>query len=400
MKTLLIDDEPFEVKLLARQLQLLGCADVVSCDGAEPAMAALQADAESFGLVFCDLQMPGVDGVQFMRHLAQTGYQGSLVLVSGEDGRILQAAQKLAQAHQIHVLAALAKPVSLEQLQKVLAAAESRKATVAKRKARAFSPKELKQAIDGGELVNHYQPKIDMASARPVGAEALVRWQHPTAGLVFPDEFVPLAEKCGLIDDLTRAVLAMALRQARAWRNAGHDLQIAVNVSMDNLAALEFPEVVVSMLDEAGVAPSALVLEVTESRLMKDVRASLDILARLRLKHIGLAIDDFGTGHSSLLQLRDIPFDELKMDRGFVNGAAEEPALRAIVEGTLAIARQLGLKTVAEGVETRADWDMLRELGCNVVQGYFVAKPMPGLDIPAWTLAWNARREQLSALAI
>ncbi len=394
MKTLLIDDDPFALKLLARQLAQVGCVDVTLCEHAQDAIALLDAGSEEIGLVFCDLQMPDIDGVEFVRHLARIGYRGDFVLVSGEDARILQTVRKLAQAHGINLLGALPKPVSADQLRQVLASAASRRAGGGAERP-LYSADELRRAIDGTELVNHYQPKVDLSTGVPVGAEALVRWQHPQAGMVFPDQFIATAEEHGLIDDLTRTVLAGALRQLRQWQDAGLDLKVAVNVSMENLAALEFPDQVARLAADAGVALSGLTLEVTESRLLRDVRAPLDIVTRLRLKRIGLSIDDFGTGHSSLAQLRDIPFDELKLDRGFVHGSHADPALRAIVEGTLAMARQLGMKSVAEGVEDRADWDFMRQLGCEVAQGYFIARPMPGGELPAWLAAWQLRRPQL-----
>jgi EAL domain-containing protein (putative c-di-GMP-specific phosphodiesterase class I) len=181
------------------------------------------------------------------------------------------------------------------------------------------------------------------------------------------------------------------LRQARLWQDAGLRLHLAVNVSMDNLAALEFPDFVAHEADAAGVAASSLVLEVTESRLMKNPLAALDILTRLRLKRIRLSIDDFGTGHSSLAQLRDIPFDELKVDHGFVHGACKDASLKAIVEASLGMARQLGMQTVAEGVEDQADWDFLHSAGCDLAQGYFVARPMPAADLPGWIARWEHR---------
>lgn len=399
MNTLLIDDDPFALKLLARQLEQLGCVEVTLCERAHDALALLETQAEAIGLVFCDLQMPGMDGVEFVRHLAHIGYRGGLVLVSGEDARILQTVQKLAQAHHIRVLGALAKPLSSEQLRQVLASKASRSATASRATRLPLTGDALKRAIASGQLVNHYQPKVELVGGSLIGVEALVRWQHPEGELVFPDQFIALAEEHGLIDGLTRAVLASALQQARVWRDAGLELQVAVNVSMDNLAALDFPDVVAQLANKAGVALSSLVLEVTESRLMRDVRVPLDILTRLRLKRIGLSIDDFGTGHSSLAQLRDIPFDELKLDGSFVNGAVKDSSLRAIVESTLAMARQLGMKSVAEGVEQREDWDFLRGLGCDVAQGYFIARPLPAIDLPGWRSDWELRRDELTMAA-
>ncbi|WP_394792342.1 EAL domain-containing protein [Rhodoferax sp.] len=399
----MIDDDSFALKLLARQLALAGCDDVTLHQYAREALAHMESPAHDIGLVFCDLQMPDIDGVEFVRNLARIGYRGGLVLISGEGARILHTVQKLAQAHHIHILGAVSKPVSTEQLtqlldRNVLHLKESH--DVCGPVGKDFQPytaHELEQAIAENQLVNFYQPKVDFATGAVVGAEALVRWKHPQAGLVYPDQFIPLAEEHQLIDLLTRKVLDASLRQARAWHDSGLTIQVAINISMDNLAALDFPDMVAQAIHDAGLAANDLMLEVTESRLMKDPRAPLDILTRLRLKRIGLSIDDFGTGHSSLAQLRDIPFDELKLDRGFVHGADKDAALVAIVEGTLSISNQLGIKSVAEGVEDLADWNFMRGRGCNVAQGYFIAKPMPGDELRAWSEKWQLRRDELTA---
>jgi EAL domain-containing protein (putative c-di-GMP-specific phosphodiesterase class I) len=228
-----------------------------------------------------------------------------------------------------------------------------------------------------------------------VGVETLVRWEHPEDGMVFPDAFIGLAEEGGIVDALTRPTLQRALAQARAWRDQGLVLHVGVNVSMDDLFDLSFPDFVVGAITAAGVPVESLVLEITESRLMKNALASLDILTRLRLKHIDLSIDDFGTGHSSLAQLRDIPFDELKIDRGFIHGASTNPSNRAIVEASLGMAHHLGMHSVAEGVEDVDDWTLLRTLGCDFAQGYFIARPMPGDAIVDWVRTWEPRRLQL-----
>jgi EAL domain-containing protein (putative c-di-GMP-specific phosphodiesterase class I) len=332
-----------------------------------------------------------MDGVEFVRHLVRIGYMGSLVLVSGEEDRILQTAERLARAHRLRVLGALHKPISQSQLQHVLGEKLQRAgAPGAVRKI--YDADELRRGVEAGELENHYQPKVALSSGALIGVETLVRWRHPNDGLVFPDQFIRTAEEHGIIEYLTRTVLTSALRQARLWNDAGLRLHVSVNVSMDNLAALEFPDFVVREADAAGVAVSNLVLEVTESRLMRDPLAALDILTRLRLKRIRLSIDDFGTGHSSLAQLRDIPFDELKVDRGFVHGAWRDDSLRAIVEASLSMAQKLGMTTVAEGIEDQADWDYLRDCGCDLAQGYFIAKPMGGPELTGWLANWDIRQ--------
>lgn len=394
MRILLVDDEPFVLKLLSHQLASLGAGEIVSHERAEDALELLESGRQTFDLILCDLQMPGIDGVEFIRQLVRIGYSGGLVLVSGEDNRILQTAEKLSKAHRLNILGALHKPVSIEQLRQVLESQSSR-AAVPHPTRKTYEREELRQAIIDDRLVNYYQPKVDLVSGKITGVETLVRWLHPEDGLVFPDQFISTAEEHGLINNLTRTVLANALRQACIWQADGLHLQLAVNVSMDNLEFLKFPDLVAQTIAKSGVPPTRLELEITESRLMKDPLASFDILTRLRLKHIGLSIDDFGTGHSSLAQLRDIPFDELKVDRGFVHGACHDPSLRAIFEASLGMAQQLGMKTVAEGVEDQEDWEFLRSSGCDTAQGYFIAKPMPAADLKGWMNTWEIRCHEL-----
>ncbi len=397
MKILLVDDDRFALQLLSRQLANLGFVNIVRCMRAREALACLENDPAGFGLVFCDLQMPEMDGVEFVRQLVRIGYRGGLTLVSGEDERILRTVERLARAHHLDVLGALHKPVAQQTLQDLLSRQGARRGDAPGAARRMYTPRQLRQAIDQGQLLNHYQPKVSLASGALTGVETLVRWQHPVDGLIEPEDFIATAEEHGMIDDLTRTVLTAALRQGGAWHAGGLPLQVAVNISMDNLNALDFPDVVEREAAAAGMPLSHLTLEVTESRLMQDPLSPLDILTRLRLKHIGLSIDDFGTGHSSLAQLRDIPFTELKIDRGFVHGASRNAFLQVILEASLGMARQMGMKTVAEGMEERDDWDLLRACGCDVAQGYLVGKPMAAAALPAWIGEWESRRPGLMA---
>lgn len=394
MKILLIDDEPFVLKLLEHQLVSLGYQNISTYERALDALARLEVGLEKISLIFCDLQMPEIDGVEFVRHLVRIHYDGALILISGEDERILHTAERLAKAHKLQVLGSLQKPVSRQQLKLIMDKSPS---LPARGPRKIYSHDELQEAITNGHLVNYYQPQVEIATGRIAGVETLVRWQHPQDGLVYPDQFITTAEDHGLIDDLTRTVLTNSLQQARQWIDAGLALHVAVNVSMDNLVTLNFADFVADEVGRAGIPLASLVLEVTESRLMKDPLAPLDILTRLRLKHIGLSIDDFGTGHSSLAQLRDIPFNELKVDRGFVHGASHNASLRAIVEASLDMAQHLGMQTVAEGVENWTDWNYLRTTSCDLAQGYFIARPMPAEELPGWIVEWESRFPDLDA---
>ncbi|MBP7395305.1 MAG: EAL domain-containing response regulator [Zoogloea sp.] len=401
-RIMLLDDEPFMLKLIGRLLENLGHAAPSTFTDGHAALAALTARSSQPGaseppeLILLDLNMPEMDGIEFVRHLVERRFEGSLILISGEDERMLQAASKLVQAHRIQVLGHLHKPVSPQALAALLAKWTPASAPGRPRAAQAaYAADAVREAIAGGELINYYQPKVAVADGRVLGVETLVRWQHPVDGLVFPDSFVGVAEANGLIDALTRAVLRAALHQTRAWHDAGNDLDVAINVSMDNLAAPGFADLVAGETARAGVAPAKVVLEVTESRLMADLRMPLEVLTRLRLKRFRLSIDDFGTGHSSLAQLRDLPFDELKIDRSFVHRAHADETMRAIFGASQSLARQLGMEVVAEGVEDREDWDFLRHSCCHSAQGYFIARPMPAADLPGWCAGWEQRRKEL-----
>lgn len=396
MKTLLIDDDEFALKLLSIVLRDLGFDQITQYTRARDALTQLEESADEATLIFCDLQMPDMDGVEFVHHLNRIGYAGGLVLVSGHDSRVLQTGCRLAQAHKLHVLGAVHKPASPVKLKQLLGSQIGRADFAARAPRKTYSAADLRHAIENNELCNHYQPKVATDTARLIGVECLARWHHPEDGLVYPDQFIPLAEAHGLIDALTRVVLRGALHQTRRWQDSGLDVSMAVNVSMASLTALEFPEFVADSLAEARLPPASLILEVTESRLMNDPLSSVNVLIRMRLKGIGLSIDDFGTGHSSLAQLRDVPFDELKVDRSFVHGASRDGSQRAILEASLGMARQLKMKTVAEGVEDRDDWDLMRKLHCDVAQGYFIARPMAGEQLIDWVAQWDQRCRALA----
>ena len=389
---LVVDDDPVILCALEAALRGVGVAEVLTAKSAADALRLMDKHQPDIEVVLCDLNMPVMDGVEYLRHLVARNYRGAIVLLSGEDSRILASARNLADAHSFQFVAAIPKPVAQARLAEVLSGIQPRQQRAARRAQSEISLDELQGAITRDEFVVYYQPKIDAFSRRLVGVESLVRWQHPQKGFIMPDRFIPLAEDNGLIDELTDLVLDKAFAQLKQWRARGMAMSVSINIAVGTIGRrLDFPERVMSCLERYELAPQDVILELTEGGLMKDIAATLDALVRLRLKGITLSIDDFGTGYSSFKQLQGIPFSELKIDKEFVMNASGDAASRAILESSVLLGQKLGMTLVAEGVESETDWALLRELGCHMVQGFYIARPMPGEQLEAWHAEWSAQ---------
>jgi len=393
MRILIIDDDPFMLKLLSRQLDALGMGNVTASECPVAALSVITEDPNAFDVLILDLNMPGMDGIQFLRELAWQKYTGAIMLLSGEDERILAAAERLARAEGLPVLGRLAKPVKPADLQLMLARTPVVRTPEAETlpESHVFSEEDIRSGLEGREFINYYQPQVSFADGSLIGVETLVRWDHPDEGIVPPHRFIAVAEETGLINELTTQVIRLALADGHRWLALGLDLRVSVNVSMADLRALDFPDRIAKVADRYAFPLDHLALEITESQLAQDWQLTLDVAARLRLKGIVLAIDDFGTGYSSLSQLRDLPFNELKLDRSFVHGAGNTASLGSIVASHLDMAQRLGMKVVAEGIEDARDWLFLERSGCDIGQGYFMGRPMPPANLLLWQEEWNTR---------
>jgi diguanylate cyclase (GGDEF)-like protein len=243
---------------------------------------------------------------------------------------------------------------------------------------------DLRRAIDNDELRLHYQPKVSFKTNQVIRVEALVRWQHPEQGLIPPDRFIPLAEQTGLIRPLSHWVLNSALSQYSTWRTKGRHVPIAVNLSMHNLQEPELPSHIGGLLAKWGIAPTELILEITETTIMADPARTRDVLERLRGLGIQIAIDDFGVGHSTFSYLKHLPINEIKIDRSFVQDMNRSDSDAAIVRSTIDLAHSLGLGVVAEGIEDEETWAQLESMGCDLAQGYFLSRPLTPEAFSEW----------------
>jgi PAS domain S-box-containing protein len=308
----------------------------------------------------------------------------AVVLISSADQKILDVARQVAEARHLNILGALQKPILAATLHKMLDRLEAPRAAMHGKALFQVSAQDLRTALVKGEIDVFVQPKLDMSDGHLSGVEALARWISPDRGILPPSAFIPVAESSGLIGPLTERILDRALAACEEWNRAGLRLKIATNVSAALLADLNFPEQLVAGIERHHVDPDQLMLEITESTVLDHLVESLDVLARLRLKGIGLSIDDFGTGYSSLLQLRRVPFTELKIDRAFASSAMSDDAALSIVKSCIALARSMNLTVVVEGIESRNDWELMRGLGCDQAQGYLIAEPMPMAQFVDW----------------
>jgi len=390
LRILVIDDEAFVLKLTVRILSKLGLDDVVTASNGLIALAELDNATAPFDVIICDLNMPEMDGIAFMRHAADKGVSAGMILLSGEDERMLETARDLAAAHNLNILGVIPKPLKPDALSSLLNAFQP--ATAVKQSSwfqEGISETELIDGMDSDQLLLVYQPKVSIATGAVTGVETLARWLHPDRGLLGPGAFIPLAEETGHIDELTYAIYKKAMQQAGDWLAQGITMKVSVNISVNSFTLPDFTDFLIETAQNEGMDLANVVLEVTETQVMDNALGILETLMRLRMKRFALSIDDFGTGNASMEQLKRIPFSELKIDRAFVYGAAQNAGAKAILESSVTLAKSLKMDIVAEGAENREDWDLLESLGVDTVQGFYCAKPMKNEDFLAFLDTWT-----------
>ena len=346
-------------------------------------------------VIVLDLLLPDIDGIEIIRFLAETKCKSRLILVSGFDEGVLHSAEKLVLEQGLPFIGSLNKPFRKNDLSILLEKFTNTTDSISSDKNTKYQAidTELKNAIINDEITVYYQPKIHLLSKKVVGLEALIRWEHPKYNLLTPDNFLPTAESCGLIDDLTWIVLQQVVAQCQRWNHNNQKLTISVNVSANTMKDLSIPEKVSQLLHKHRIDPKQIMFEMTETALMTEFTKSLDILTRLRMKGFRLSIDDFGTGYSSLVQLHRAPFGELKIDKSFVSIMENDKEAYVIVETVIALAQKLDMQVVAEGVESQSVLEELTVLGCDMAQGFYISQPLPAHEINTWLKKHPLRKQ-------
>ena len=377
LTVLVVEDHGFQRRTVARMLRSLGAREVLEAADGRQALNLIR-EAVSVDIVVCDLDMPEMDGMEFFRHLGLEHHKAAVIISSAQERSLLNSVERMALAYGVRLLGVIEKPVTLGGLEDLLARRglpnphQGRTAATAP----GFSLGEIQDGLHRRQFENMYQPKVGLKTGRIVGAEALARWRHPVHGVIGPDAFIATMERSGDINELTFQTVNRAARACRGWHQRHLELTVSVNLSIVSLTDMTLANRISEIVGVTELEPRHVILEITETTAMTQVGPVLENLTRLRMHGFGLSVDDYGTGFSSLQQLTRVPFTELKIDQGFVAGCASDASSRAIVELSVEMARRLGMTSVAEGVETQADCDVLKAVGCDMAQGYLFAKPL------------------------
>lgn len=379
---LIVDDDPIMASVTEGFLNHNGVESVrIAADGKD-ALEVLDSDP-AIDFIFCDLNMPNMDGLQFLRHLAERSFAGDIGIVSGEDDTIIKSAAILGSKYGLRIRGTLTKPIDLDKIIALLTVAAPVADPAAAAGPSVITRSDLVFALVNRNIKPFFQPKICTTTGQLRSAEALARWIHPVHGIIPPSRFIPLAEDEGLIDAVTGVILRESLAALAQWLPAHPDMKMAANLSGDILTNVDLPELLIDLCSGAGVDPAHVVLEITESRVLTDSALPVEILARLRMKRFELSVDDFGTGYSNIDRLREYPLSELKIDQTFIRNAHNDTFAEKCVLASVDLGRALGLRLVAEGVETEADYAYVRDLGIDEIQGYYFSRPLSFEDFTA-----------------
>ncbi|HEX7634294.1 MAG TPA: EAL domain-containing response regulator [Noviherbaspirillum sp.] len=391
LRFLVAEDDRFQRHWLIVMLTQLGARHIAEADNGKAAFAMLHDPDNPIDISFIDLNMPAMDGIELMRHLAKKDHRGAIVLTSALGSALLFSVETMSKAYGINVLGTFEKPATPEILQDLIAQYQPQKQQAGKAKGipPAFSLEEILEGLKEQQFEPMFQPKVELASGKVKAVEAFVRWRHPQHGLVAPPAFIPILEASGHMETLTWAVIEKSVAACRGWHDQGLMLSVSINLSATSLAQPGLAEKILAHIAQHHITPQHVTFEITELMAMTDVPVCLENLARLRMKGFGLSVDDYGTAHSNMQQLLRIPFLDLKIDRSFVAGASQNEHMRIALSSCLELAKKLRRNSVAVGVETREDWDLLRDLGCTYAQGYYIARPMERDAVPEWVEEWS-----------
>lgn len=391
LSVLVVEDHDFQRQVAIRLLQQMGIGTVLEAADGHSALAVLGEQKQHVDVVVVDLDLPRMDGIEFIGHVASERLATAVVLSTALDPALLNTVRLMARASGMRVLGTVEKPLTHAKLEEVIGLCFTVDSLASHEPAPDIDAGLLAEALANDAFEAWFQPQVAIGSGFVTGVEALARWSL-NGRQVPPARFIPELERSGLIDALTERILAQSCQWRKRWRETGLEFSVSVNISMHNLNDIAAADRYQAIVESADVAPHEVTLELTESAVMHEAAKMLNVLARLRLKGFGLSVDDFGTGWSSLSQLAQLPVTEIKIDQSFINGASLDARNRVVVEASIELGRKLGLTTVAEGVRNVEEWQMLAEMGCTRAQGELIGMAVPGGQLPVAIEKWLRKK--------
>ncbi len=373
---LIVDDDPIQIAILTAYFSGLNLKTILGAKNSVAALEILANHPDNIDLIVSDIQMPGMDGIEFMRYLKAIKYTGGLAIISGVKANLLDHAARLATLHELRLIGSISKPLNKSNLDKLFLQSPTPSVDVLPAIQPKFTGSDFVSAMQNGSIAPYYQPKIDVVSGRAIGAEALARWLSPEYGIISPDKFIPFAEENGFIEELTFVIFEKVLSDIGALVRIDPNLKIAFNLSPRLINNVRLPEQIFSRLNSWNVESKSVSFEITENSILDLDPATLEVLSRLRIYDFDVAIDDFGTGSANIHTLKDFPYSELKIDKSFISTMTTDRFSNETVVAAIALARERDMQIVAEGVEDRNTWDIIREMGIEYAQGFHFAKPM------------------------
>jgi len=383
LSVLIVEDEPAHQRILSMQLRALGVSQVLEATDGEEALEILGRNPH-ITLVISDLMMPRLDGLELLCQHAKSSHPASFAIYSAMDRQLLACMQLMAHERAINFVGVLVKPASRQDIVHLLERGRQSGALPPRKSLPKVTQDERNLGLTRGEFVPYFQPKVRMRDRKIIGCESLARWHHPVHGVLPPSLFIDQFEAEGKLEELTEVLMSSSMEAAARWRASGRTIPVSVNLSLSFLAGVGAADRISRLAARHQLPPELVLLEITENVAMSDVGTCLENIARLRLRGFRFSIDDFGVGYSSLQQLVRIPFDEIKLDRSFVTGVVENSRSAMMLEAAVAIANRLQMMSVAEGIETQAEWDFLSAIGCEAAQGYFISLPIAEDAFDAW----------------
>ena len=378
---LIVDDSKLQCLLTQQYITDAGYDAHIATGGYE---ASNLLKKKLYDLVLTDIEMPNIDGIELLRHISEICPGQAVGIISSKGHSVLNATGELAKLHNLKIMGVFEKPLNGDMFKACLhehftqpSKPEDQQAGPSdSKKAPMLDVASIKEGLEQGAIDILYQPKVDCASLEIVGYESLARWKNEDGTYLGPASFIPIAEDNGLMDLLTDKVIEKVVLQAEQWQDQGFKKKLSINISVHNLSTLKFPDKLSAFVKEHSLRPEDFIFELTETKDMTDWTSCLEILTRLRLAGFGLSIDDFGTGYASFDRLNHLPFTEIKLDRSYVSSAEDNESALAMAQTVVDVAKRFNVTCVAEGVETQSQYKLMHELGVDIIQGFYFARPM------------------------